>query len=207
MEPGGVEWIATGPDAAGLRLVVFVLLVGAGALTAWTVVDIIRRNRARAVKKARDALGVEDRPAWAQGDWACGRCRSVNRPSARRCARCRGERPVVELRFDPPAREPDVIPAEIRPGPGALVMLEHDAAAHARNLNGHWLLRVNGVIAGSAATRDGALQLLCALRDAPSVMADTKGEGYAGYPTDLLAAAFAGPQLPYAGPCPEQTRH
>jgi hypothetical protein len=85
-------------------------------------------------------------------------------------------------------------------------MLEHDAAAHLRNLNGHWLLKVNGVTTGSAATRDGACRLLCALLDTPVVMADPKGEGYAAYPTDVLAAAFAGPQLPYAGPCPEHTR-
>jgi hypothetical protein len=112
----------------------------------------------------------------------------------------------VELHLEAPAREPDVIPKEVRPGPGSLVMLEHDAAAHARNLNGHWLLKVNGVTAGSAATRTGAAHLLGALRDTPLVMADPKGEGYAYHPTEALAAAFAGGHLPYAGPCPEQTR-
>jgi hypothetical protein len=197
---GGVPWSSV------VGWVAFTFFFGAGALVAWTAVDLLRRARPRIDRGVRTAIGHPEGPEWATGEWPCARCRSVNLAAASRCAKCRGRREEVELRFAPPGREPDVIPAEIRAGPGSLVLLEHDAAAHRRSLNGHWLMRVNGVVVGSAATRDGALQLLRALRDVPVVMADPKGEGYAAYPTELLAAAFAGPQLPYTGPCPEQTR-
>jgi len=62
---------------------------------------------------------------------------------------------------------------------------------------------VNGVSTGSAASRDGALALLRALRDTEVAVFDPKGEGYAPYGLAALIAAFEGARLPFAGPCPE----
>jgi len=199
----GGTWIDSSAEATVARFVVFVLLVGGGALAGWTLVDLVRRNRSRAGRAARGALGRPEPAPWAGGDWACGRCKSVNRPRARSCARCHGERATVEMRFPGVAGEPDVIPGEVHGGPGSIVMLVHDDAAHTRGLAGHWTLRVNGVSTGSAATRDGALALLRALRDTEVVVFDPKGDGYAPYALAALIAAFEGPKLPFAGPCPE----
>jgi hypothetical protein len=203
---GGAPWIDPTPAGQAVRAIVFLLFVGAGALTAWTLVDIARRNGARIVHAGRKLLGNPEQPSWAPGDWPCARCRSVNRSGTSRCARCRGPRDEVELRLPAPEREPDIIPGEIRSGPDALVILEHHDDAHVRALSGHWLLKVNGVVAGSAATRDGAAALLAALQDTPMVMADPKGQGYAQYATASLIAAFTAGPLPYTGACPEQTR-
>lgn len=84
--------------------------------------------------------------------------------------------------------------------------LEHDARAHTDGLSRHWRLRVDGVIVGSAARRDGALALLRAVDGADVVRYDLRGTGVAEYPLPALIAAFEGPKLPVAGPCPEAVR-
>ena len=99
--------------------------------------------------------------------------------------------------------DPDIIPNEIQAGLGSAVTLEHNDAAHAQGMTAHWRLRVNSVVVGTAATRDGALQLLRAVRGADVVLFDPKGMGYAPYPLPALINAFEGAKLPYAGPCPE----
>ena len=97
----------------------------------------------------------------------------------------------------------DIVPTAI-PASGALVLLEHNPAAHEDALAGHWRLRVNGVVSGSAARRDGALDLLRALEGAETVYYDPNGNGVGPYPVAALIGAFEAPTLPVAGPCPEQ---
>lgn len=174
----------------------FLLAIAArGALRGW----------AKGIGPAtRRALGAPDPSAtWARGEWACGRCRSLNRGSATACERCRAPRAQAEIRVAAPGTAPDIIPAEIRAGPTSVVTLEHNPGAHGRGLTGHWRLRVNTVIVGSAARRDGALALLRAVRGASAVMFDADGEGFAAYGLPDLVRAFEAPRLPLRTPCAE----
>jgi hypothetical protein len=198
-------WIDTShtPEAVALRVIVFIGILAVSGVVAVAVRDALGRARRDAGTVARGAMGRPMRPEWATGEWACGRCRTVNGARRDRCQRCRAPRLQVEMAFTADAREPDVIPIEVPAGPDALVMLEHRAEAHRADLAGHWRLRVNGVVAGSAASRDGALALLRALRGTETVLFDPKGLGYAPYPLASLIAAFEGPRLPFSGPCPE----
>ncbi len=184
----------------------FLLLVYGGGLVAWGVWQLAARIRRGAGPATRTLIGRPEPPPWVQDRWACGRCRSINPRYADRCQRCRAPRAGVEIPVPPPATEPDIIPAAIRAA-GALVLLEHNAAAHDAGLAGHWRLHVNGVIAGSAARRDGALDLLKALEGAETVYYDPKGNGVGPYPVATLISAFEAPALPLAGPCPERVGH
>jgi hypothetical protein len=113
----------------------------------------------------------------------------------------------VEIQVPPAGDAPDIIPARI-PATGALVLLEHNAAAHDDGLAGHWRLRVNGVIAGSVARRAGALELLRSLEGAEIVYYDPNGNGVGPYPVVALMRAFEAPALPLVGPCPDHAvRH
>ena len=201
----GTTWVDTSQTAGGIALRVFVLLaiLAFSGLMALGVREALGRMRAGSGGAARRAMGRPAPPPWATGEWACGRCRSFNRQAQVRCTRCGAQRRQVEMTFAPPEPEADVIPEEIAAGPGALVVLEHDPAAHTRALAGHWTLRVNGVTAGSASTRDGALALLRALGGTERVMFDPKGLGLAPYPLGAVIAAFEGRKLPITSPCPE----
>lgn len=207
MNPTGAPetWVDTSgtPEGMAVRVVVLLGILAVSAVVALAVRDALGRAGRDAGKFTRGVIGRPLPPEWAAAEWACGRCRTVNGAHRESCQRCRAPRAQVELAFQPAAREPDVIPAEVSAGPGASVMLEHRAEAHRADLAGHWRLRVNGVVAGSAATRDGALALLRALRGTETVLFDPKGMGYAPYPLPALIAAFEGPRLPFSGPCPE----
>lgn len=182
--------------------VIYLLLVYGGMLGAWGLWQLVRYLRDRAGPATRDLIGRPEPPPWVQDHWACGRCRSVNPRFAEQCQRCRAPRASAEITVPSPAAVPDIVPIEI-PAAGALVRLEHNALAHGDGLAGHWRLRVNGVIAGSAARRGGALELLRALRGAETVYYDPRGRGVGPYPIAALIEAFEGPILPVAGPCPE----
>ena len=75
--------------------------------------------------------------------------------------------------FAPVETEPDILPDDDpRRPPTRWSRLEHNAAAHDDGLNGHWRLRVNGVVVGVAARRDGALRLLRAIDGGSVVIFD-----------------------------------
>lgn len=191
------------PEGMTLRAFAFLLILAISGIAALAARDLLGRARSDATRAARAAVAGPPAPEWASRGWACGRCRSVTSHGRDRCQRCGAPRREIELQFPPPEPVPDIIPAEIVAGPGSLVMLEHNAAAHGQALAGHWRLRVNGVVAGSAATRDGALALLRAVRGVDTVVFNPRGMGYAPYPLAALVAAFEGPRLPFADPCPE----
>jgi len=181
----------------------FLLLVYGGGLLAWGTWRLAGRIRRGAGPATRTLIGRPEPPPWVQDHWACGRCRSVNPRHAARCQRCRAPRADVEIPVLPPPTEADIIPAAI-PAAGATVLLEHNAAAHDEGLAGHWRLHVNGVIAGSAARRDGALDLLRALQGVETVYYDPKGNGVVPCPIAALIGAFQAPTLPLSEPCPER---
>jgi hypothetical protein len=186
---------------------VFVVIMACAYLLAWATWQGLGRMARNADRTTRRVFGR--RPLgqdWDRGTWACGRCRTVNRPALVACERCRAPRAEVEMHAGPPPGEPDIIPAEITVPDGSVIVLEHNAAAHADGLVGHWRLRVNGVILGSAARRDGALALLRAVHGTDAVLFDPNGAGYATYSRSALMVAFEAPKLPLAAPCPERDR-
>jgi hypothetical protein len=189
-----------------VRAVVFLLLMGVGLVLALGFRDALGHLRRNLGPAFRDALGRPEPPPWSRGEWACGACRSVNRYDADHCDTCQAPRRSVEIAFAPPEPAADIIPEAIVAGTGSTVTLEHNAAAHADALSGHWRLRVDGVIVGSTATRDGALRLLRAVHDADAVLFDPIGAGYAPYGLADLIRAFEGPRLPIRVPCPEAGR-
>jgi len=201
MTPSPDTWITTegGTDAMTVRAVVFLLILVASGLTAWGVREAMRASVRRAGGATRQALarGGNGRP------WACARCRSLTPGSSPRCSRCGADRATSELVIAPVETEPDILPAAIPVAVDALVALEHNAAAHEDGLNGHWRLRVNGVVVGVAARRGGALQLLRAVEGGSVVIFDPHGNGVAPYPLEALIRAFEGPRLPLGVPCPE----
>jgi hypothetical protein len=186
------------------RAIVLLIAGGLGALCARAVWNFLRDGGPG--KTARRMIGHQERAPWASNGWACGRCHTVNRHTRRECERCRSPRESTEMAFAQVATEPDIIPASIPAGAGAIVTLEHNSAAHTEGLNGHWRLRVNSVIVGSAARRDGAVALLRAVEGANAVLFDPRGAGIAPYPISALIAAFESPKLPLSVPCPEQVR-
>jgi hypothetical protein len=188
-------------ESAQAALIYLVMVYG-GGLIAWGVWQLAGRIRRGTGPVARSLIGRPKPPPWVQDHWGCGRCRTVNPRFAERCQGCRQPRSAVEIAVPPPAAVPDVVPTEIQAS-GALVRLEHNAIAHDDGLAGHWRLRVNGVIAGSAANRDGALELLRALRDAETVYYDPAG-GVGPYPLAALIGAFEAGPLAVAGACPER---
>ncbi|HEY5436941.1 MAG TPA: zinc finger Ran-binding domain-containing protein [Candidatus Limnocylindrales bacterium] len=181
---------------------IYLLLVYGGGLIAWGVWHLVARIRRQAGSTTRHLMERPEPPPWVQDHWACDRCRTVNPRWADRCQRCRTERASAQIPVPPPAGEPDIIPAAIQAA-GALVLLEHNAAAHDDGLAGHWRLRVNGVVSGSVARRGGALALLRALEGAETVYYDPKGNGVRPCPVRALISAFEAPTLPLVGPFPE----
>ena len=199
-------WISTDPSTEGtiVRAVAFLAIMVLAFLLAVAFRGALRGGARQAGPATRRILGRPEPPApWARGEWVCARCRSISRPASTRCDRCRTPRAVAEVL--PPAAQgvPDIIPAEVPAAPPSVVMLEHNAAAHLEGLAGHWRLRVNNVIVGSAARRDGALALLRAVTGAETVLFDRRGDGYAPMALAALIAAFEGPRLPIRAPCPE----
>ena len=199
-------WTDDTPEAIAGRALVFVVIMACAyllAVAAWGGLGRAARNADRATRRlfGRPVLPQD----WDRGTWACGRCRSINRPRSVACERCQAPRAEVEIPVVPVPTAPDVVPAEIAVPDGSAVTLEHNAAAHADGLNGHWRLRVNGVILGSAARRDGALALLRAVRGSEVVLFDPKGAGYATYGRAALIAAFEARSLPLRAPCPERS--
>ena len=204
MSPSPETWITTDATGDGMtvRAVVFLLILVASGITAWGVREAMRASVRRAGGATRQAFarGGDGRP------WACARCRSLTPDSRDRCSKCGADRATSQLAFAPVETEPDVLPEAIPVTADALVFLEHDAAAHEDGLNGHWRLRVNGVVVGVAARRDGALHLLRAVQGGSVVMFDPHGNGVAPYPLEALIHAFDGPRLPLGVPCPEAAR-
>lgn len=207
--PTASTWVPVDADTASTatRALVFLLVLALAFLAAVAFRGGVRAALRRADAATRRLFGRPRPPSpWATGEWACGRCKTLNRGSSRACERCRSPRAEADMRFAPVPTEPDIVPASIPAGVGAVVTLEHNAAAHTQGLNGHWRLRVNSVIVGSAARRDGALALLRAVEGADAVLFDPKGDGYAAYPLPALIAAFEAPRLPIRAPCPEAGR-
>lgn len=198
-------WAMGGDDIAsgvGRALLYFVPLLAGALIAAW-VVDVVKGLPRRGEKATRALLGTGEPPPWMTGDWACARCRTVNRAARDRCQGCRSRRADVQMLFEPPPLEPDAIPTQISVGPGGVARLEHNADAHGDRLNGHWRLRVNGVVTGTAATRDGALTLLRAVDGTRGILFDPHGTGTTLYRLDALIAEFEGSRLPFEGVCPE----
>lgn len=199
-------WITTddAPEAMALRAAVFVGLMLASLVLALGFRDLLGRWRRGAGPLARRALGRPAPPPWEHREWLCGGCRSLNAASAARCRTCRTPRATGELRLERPAPgAEDQIPARIEAAPPSTVVLEHRAAAHGDGLVGHWRLRVNGVVSGTAAHHGGALALLRALDGPQVVVFDPDGGGHRPFPLAALIAAFEGPRPPIPGPCPE----
>lgn len=195
------------PGSIATRAVVLLLILSLSFLCAVAFLGAVRRIRADSGSVSWQLFRrPPDRAPWASAGWACGRCHSVNPHLAPACQRCRSPRAETEMAFAGVPTEPDVIPAPIPAGSGATVTLEHNPAAHLDGLNGHWRLRVNSVIVGSAARRDGALALLRAVEGADAVLYDAEGMGYAAYDLPSLIAAFEVPRLPLRAPCPEGRR-
>lgn len=191
------------PEAAVGRLLLALLVVGLGVVFAASVTRGAADYRRGLARSLRRAIRPEP-PPWVRTEWVCGACRSVNLARSRLCATCRRERAVVELTFTPEPTMPDQIPAAIAVPPGSRVTLEHNPAAHADGLTGHWRLRVNGVVVGSAARRDGALALLRVVGGADTIMFDPRETGFSTYRLIDLVAAFERPRLPLDVPCPER---
>lgn len=187
------------------RLVLVVIPYAGGMFVAWWLVNAFRAWRRRAGDKARDLMGTSNPPPWMTGDWACGRCHTVNRHARDQCQGCRARRSDVQMTFEPPPAEPDAIPDNAFVGPGGVCMLEHNGAAHAERLNGHWRLRINGVVTGTAAMRDGAAALLRAVEGTELILFDPHESGPAVYRVDALIAAFEHGRLPFNGTCPEHS--
>ncbi len=197
--------VPLGDDTASVaaRAALFLLVMALAFIAARATLSTLLSKRWGAA--ARRLLGHHPPPPWETGEWACGNCRSVNRPTSDVCEQCRSPRRQTQLAFAGIATEPDILPHRIPAGPGAVVTLEHNESAHHDGLNGHWRLRVSGVIAGSAARRDGALALLRAVTGAEVILFDASGTGYAAYALPSLIAAFEKPRLPISVPCPEKS--
>lgn len=204
MSPSPDTWITTDGTSDGMtvRAVVFLLILVASGITALGAREAMRASVRRAGGATRRALarGGDGRP------WACVRCRSVTPDSRDRCSSCGAQRATSQLLFAPVETEPDILPEAIPVTSDALVALEHNAAAHEDGLNGHWRLRVNGVVVGVAARRDGALHLLRAIDGGGVVIFDPHGNGLAPYPLEAVIRSFEGPRLPLGVPCPEAAR-
>jgi hypothetical protein len=153
-------------------------------------------------RAAARALGQETPPDWLVTEWICGACRSVNVRTASRCARCKSGRAGNEMVAAAATTGPDLIPKSID-GAGRRVTLEHNRAAHRGPGGGHWRLRIDGSVVGSAALRDGALGLLRVVHGTQIVHFDAHGTGAARYRIADLINAFEGPALPINVPCPE----
>lgn len=204
MDGTGGTWLPIDDSTASMitRLIVLFMAFGVGAFLARGVWSFFAGGGLG--RAARRAISRPAPPPWASGEWACGACHTVNRPSSPACERCRAPRAVTQMSFAGIPTEPDIIPASIPAGTSATVTLEHNAAAHTDGLNGHWRLRVNSVIVGSAARRDGVVALLRAVEGAESVLFDPKGAGVAPYAIPALIAAFESTKLPLSVPCPER---
>ena len=150
-------------------------------------------------------LGRTNPPDWDRGDWLCRWCLSVNGRTAVRCLKCKTSRESAELPRPAPERGPDAIPRAIVVPLGALVVLEHNAAAHADALAGHWRLRVGREIVGSAAFRDGVVELLRSIEGADVVLFDPRGIGHRSYRLGDLASRFDRDEMPLDMPCPERS--
>jgi hypothetical protein len=200
------DLVPLGHDTASVvgRTIVFLLVLALSFVAAFGFWNALRGSWPGAL--VRRVMGRPPMKPWATGEWACGRCHTVNRGSQLACQRCRAPRESVQMSFAGIPTEPDVIPSSVPAGAGATVTLEHNESAHLDGLNGHWRLRVNSVIVGSAARRDGALALLHAVEGADAVLFDRTGSGYAPYSLGALIAAFEQPRLPINGPCPERAR-
>jgi hypothetical protein len=206
MDAVGGPLVPLGGDTGSViaRAVLFLLIMALAFFAARAAWGVLASGRWGAV--GRRLLGHAPPEPWATGEWACGRCHTVNRADSPACERCRAQRASAAMTFAPVPREPDIIPGAIPAGAGSTVTLEHNPAAHTDGLNGHWRLRVDSVIVGSAARRDGALALLRAVEGADAVLFDSTGDGYAAYALPALIAAFERPRLPIRTPCPEGRR-
>lgn len=175
---------------AGIALggVVFAILGGASRATR------------RSISQARGA----DRPEWVPGIWQCASCLSTNREAATRCEKCR--QPREDLVHDAVEPRPDWLPERIPADPGAIVTLIHDPRAHGDPGEAHWRLTIGGRMAGSAASRDGALALLRALDGPRTVALDVRGTGPSAYRLSEVIDRFEAPKFPLDVPCPERPR-
>ena len=106
---------------------------------------------------------------------------------------------------EPVEPRPDWIPDRITADTGAIVALIHDPGAHVDPGEAHWRLTIGGRMAGSAASRDGALALLRALDGPRNVALDVRGTGPSTYRLSDVIDRFEGPKFPLNVPCPERT--
>jgi hypothetical protein len=165
----------------------------------WTAVGASGRRARRSINRARGA----ERPDWAPGIWMCAHCRSSNHPVATTCATCR--RPREDLPQTPVETRPDWIPERIEVPSGTIVALVHEPAAHADPGVAHWQVRVAGQLAGSAARRDGATELLRRIEGDEPIQLDLRGTGPSAYRLADVLARFEAPRFPLDVPCPERT--
>jgi hypothetical protein len=178
------------------------LSLGGGLLIGAMLFAILRaadRRTRRAVTRARGA----DRPDWAPGIWMCAHCRSSNHPSAVVCATCRQAR--QDLPRTPAEPRPDWIPDRIEVPAGTIVALVHDPGAHGDPGAAHWQVRVAGRLAGSAARREGATELLRRLHGTDTIQLDVRGTGPSTYRLADAIARFDAPRFPLDVPCPERS--
>jgi hypothetical protein len=183
-----------------------VTLIGAyvgGMVLAIAVAMGLRAGIAAGRRRINRARGA-DRPAWATGIWHCAACRSTNSPAATRCSTCR--RPREELERPAVPRRPDWIPPRIEVPARAIVSLVHDPRAHEDPGAAHWQLVVAGQLAGSAATRVGALRLLRGIAGAETIALDLRGTGAADFRLAEVIERFKARNFPLDVDCPERSR-
>ncbi len=182
------------------RFLIWMLMYGGGLLIAWAallfIVGALRAIRLR-INRARGA----ERPIWAPGIWYCATCLSTNGPLAERCHSCRRPREALVQRL--PDLAEDVIPTSIPVPEGAIVAMVHDDRAHTDPGDAHWRLTVSGSTIGSAARRDGALDLLRRVDGTDLVMLDVRGSGATTFRLADAIARFESPRFPFQVSCPE----
>lgn len=204
MTPEPTTWVTieTTTDGMAIRTVVLLLIVLASIVLGVAFragITAYFRGFGRAFTRA---LGREAPPEWLVTEWLCGACRTVNVRAASRCLCCKSSRAAHEMHTTAPELAPDVIPSVID-GTGRRVTLEHNRAAHRDPGGGHWRMRIDGRVIGSAALRDGALALLRVVHGTDTVLFDAHGAGVASFRLPELIAAFERPALPLSVPCPE----
>jgi hypothetical protein len=204
MTPEPTTWVTieSTTDGMAIRAVVLLLIALTSVVLGIAFRDGITayfRGFGRAFARA---LGREAPPEWLVTEWLCGACRSVNVRAASRCSRCKASRAENEVHATAPEMATDVIPTAID-GTARRVTLEHNGAAHRDPGGGHWRLRIDGRVTGSAALRDGALALLRVVHGTDTVLFDAHGSGVAAFRLGELISAFEGPALPLKVPCPE----
>jgi hypothetical protein len=193
------------PEGFASRAVVFVVLM----LVALVLAILFRDGLAHYARgfgpALAKALGREPPPDWRSGEWICGACLSSNTRISTECAKCRGHRAMTALRPADPEPMSEVVPERIAVPAGTHLLLEHNAAAHADGLVGHWRIRRSGQVLASTSRRTGVPGMLRAIEGTDIILLDRRGAGATAYRIPEVIAEFESPRFPLAVPCPERT--